>query len=158
MLSGETAMGDYPVRAVQMLDAIIREAEGAREATPIVVPEGSVWSAHGRALCEAAVTLAERANASAIVALTAAGKTARLLAALRPHAAIVAVTPHQSTAAHLALVWGVTPIVTSPASLDAARAAIAAQNLIAPGSTIVLVSMRPTLDQAGRNFVGVERY
>jgi pyruvate kinase len=158
MLSGETAMGEYPVRAVQMLDAIIREAEAARETTPTIVPEGAIWSAHGRALCEAAVTLAERANASAIVALTVAGKTARLLAALRPHAAIIAVTPHQATAAHLALVWGVTPLVTAPASLDAARAAIEARQLISPGSTIVLVSMRPQLDQEGRNFVGVERF
>jgi len=158
MLSGETAMGEYPVRAAQMLDTIIREAEAVREATPAIVPEGPAWNIHGRAICEAAVTLAERASASAIVALTMAGNTARLLAALRPRAAIIAVTPNQATAAHLALVWGVTPIVTDSVSLDTAHAAIDARQLIPAGSTIVMVSMGPHLDEAGRNFVRVERF
>ena len=158
MLSGETAIGDYPVRAVRMLDAIMRDAEASLEAAATVVPVGPGWSTHGRALCEAAVTLAESAKASAILALTISGKTARLLAALRPCAALIAVTPHASTAAHLGLVWGVTPIVTTPASLDGARAAIQARGLITPGSTIVLVSMRPGLDQQGRNFLSVERF
>jgi pyruvate kinase len=157
MLSGETAMGDHPARTVRVLDAIIREAEAAREPTPMIVPEGPAWSAHGRALGEAAVTLAAHAGAAALVAVTSAGKTARLLAALRPRAAIIAATPSASTAARLSLVWGVTPVVTSAASLDAVREAILARRLLAPGSTVVFVSMHPQLDQHGRNVVRVER-
>lgn len=156
MLSGETAMGDYPARTVRVLAAIMREAEAAREPTPMIVPEGPAWSAHGRALGEAAVTLAEHAGAAALVAITSAGKTARFLAALRPRAAIIAATPSPSTAARLSLVWGVTPVVTTAASLDAVREAILAKQLLAPGSTVVFVSMHPQLEH-GRNVVRVER-
>jgi pyruvate kinase len=73
--------------------------------------EAAGWSAHGRALCEAATALAARAGAAAIVAVTEGGRTARILAALRPQARILAATPNVATAARLALVWGVTPIV-----------------------------------------------
>ena len=85
MLAGETASGAFPVESVRTLDAIIREAE---QLPPLaVVSERSLMHAeHGRALCEAAVTLADRGQASAIVAVTRGGNTARMLATFRPAA------------------------------------------------------------------------
>ncbi len=85
MLAGETAIGEFPVRAVETLAAIICEAE--RLPSPELTVTGSVPSAasrHGRAICEAAVTLATTGQAEAIVAVTREGKTARLLSCLRP--------------------------------------------------------------------------
>src|SRR4029078_13109966 len=78
MLAGETASGAYPVKAVETLYAITREAE---QLPPLAVPSlGSLMHAeHGRALCEAAVTLADRGHAVAIVAVTREGNTARML-------------------------------------------------------------------------------
>jgi len=157
MLAGETAAGRYPVRAVETLDAIIREAERALEPEPLRVPDGAGWSEHGRALCEAAVALAARARASAIVAVTEAGKTARLLAAMRPGARILAVTPNAPTAARLALVWGVTPITLADTSPAALGPQLLARGLLATGAVIVIVSMRATLDREGGNFLQVER-
>jgi pyruvate kinase len=157
MLSGETAMGDYPVRTVQTLTAIISAAEASREATPAVALEGTEWSAHGLALCEAALTLAERAQASAIVAVTAAGNTARLLAALRPRATIVAATPNERTAAQLSLVWGITPVVTGATTLDAVRDAIRSSGAIHTGETVVFVSMETALGVGNRNFLRIEK-
>ncbi len=83
MLAGETASGAFPVESVQTLDAIIREAE---QLAPLAVPfTGRLMHAeHGRALCEAAVTLADRGQATAIVAVTRGGNTARMLATFRP--------------------------------------------------------------------------
>ena len=85
MLAGETAIGRFPARAVQTLDAIIRDAE----LTPSFMPERRVDMAraadHAQALCEAAVMIANRDDAQAIVAVTRGGGTARRLAALRPH-------------------------------------------------------------------------
>ena len=77
MLAGETAIGDYPVKSVQTLAAIICEAErvplvGATAALALPPPA----SRHGRALCEAAVTLASTGQADAIVAITRKGHTA----------------------------------------------------------------------------------
>jgi pyruvate kinase len=87
MLAGETAAGAYPVKAVQTLDVIIREAESMPPVRKLG-DSARLLSGHSHAVCEAAVTLAERDEAAAIVAVTRAGKTARVLSALRPRAPI----------------------------------------------------------------------
>src|SRR5262245_34930857 len=113
MLADETADGKFPVRAVQTLDLIIRDAES--------VPVGSrhlertkLLSGHALAVCESAVTLAERGEAAAIVALTRGGQTARVLSALRPRVTIFAATHRDDVARCLALVWGVVPVPADP--------------------------------------------
>ena len=108
MLAGETASGAFPVRAGETLDAIIRDAEVL---PPAAIPfVGSLMHAeHGRALCEAAVKLADRGHATAIVAVTREGNTARMLAALRPNARILAATDSDRVARRLMLYRGVRP-------------------------------------------------
>jgi pyruvate kinase len=157
MLAGETAVGRHPARAVAVLDTIVREAETTPATIEVAVTDGVGSPEHGRALCEAAVTLAARAGASAIVALTEAGNTARMLAALRPAARILAATPSRQTASRLALVWGVTPVVIPDTTLASVRETIVARGLVPAGAVIVLVSMQPALGREGRNFVQVER-
>src|SRR6478609_10831386 len=118
MLSGETAAGSYPVRAVETLDLVIRDAESVPQAVrfaPAIDPGGLL---HSRALCESAVTLATTGHADAIIAVTRGGKTARLLSALRPGAPIVAATEHQAIASSLALFWGVTPVLTAERDVE----------------------------------------
>src|SRR5262249_16002762 len=68
MLAGETAAGAYPVRAVQTLDAIIREAESSPDFLRAASPPDGRHADHAQALCDAAVMLADRGNARAIVA------------------------------------------------------------------------------------------
>ncbi len=105
MLAGETAAGTYPLKAVQTLDLVLRDAE--RIVAPFVsLEEAHVRAPHGQAMCEAAMTLADRGHASAIVAVTRGGKTAGLLSALRPGTPIVAATDQPVVARRLALSWG----------------------------------------------------
>ena len=111
MLAGETAAGAYPVKAVQTLDVVIREAESM----PPIRRQGDqarLIGGHAHAVCEAAVTLAERGDAAAIVAVTRGGKTARVLSALRPRAPIYAATDEANVSRRLALSWGVVPVLT----------------------------------------------
>ena len=163
MLAGETAVGKFPERAVRTLDAIIREAEravgetGRFDALHRVDPAKLATSEHAIALCEGAAALAARAGASAIVAMTQAGKTARLLAALRPSARIIAGTPNIRTAASLALIWGVMPIVVETPTLQAVRDAILARGLVERGSILVFVSIHPALGREDANFMHVEK-
>ncbi|HUL75206.1 MAG TPA: pyruvate kinase [Vicinamibacterales bacterium] len=157
MLAAETSVGKYPVKSVEALDLIIREAEGALDPSVRVVPDGLTGAEHSRALCEAAVTLAERARASAIVAVTEAGNTARLLASMRPTVRILAATAHSKTAARASLVWGVTPIVTSDAALPAIRDLLLARGLVPSGAAVVFIAMRQVLGRDGANYVQVER-
>lgn len=157
MLAGETAAGQFPVRAVQMLQAIICEAEGTL-ASPVVVPADAEASRRpGRPLCEAAVALAKRSGAVAIVAITKAGKTPRMLASMRPDAHILAATLQQRTAAQLSLTWGVTPFITDEITIPKVRDVLRARQMVAPGDVVVFVSMSPRLSDEGRNFIHVEQ-
>jgi pyruvate kinase len=157
MLAGETSVGRYPVRAVSTLDAIIREAEAALDPSARVIADPLVGSEHGRALCEAAVTLAERSRAAAIVAVTEAGRTALVLASLRPTARILAATPQVKTARRTALVWGVTSVVTSETNLATIRDVLVSRALVPTGAAVVFVAIRPVLGRDDANFVHVER-
>jgi pyruvate kinase len=161
MLAGETAVGAYPVRAVQTLDAIIRDAEGVvssesqRQRAPIT-------DDHARALCVAAVTLADRAAAQAIVAVTRGGTTARSLSALRPRAPIIAATERQQPARRLTLHWGVMPICMPIGdNLDEASTRIGeqlvARGVATAGATAVFVSINPDLARRDANYLKIHR-
>lgn len=157
MLAGETAAGAFPVRSVRMLDAIILDAESVPrqgEAVPAIDPTGSL---HGRALCEAAVTLASTGHADAIIAVTSEGKTARLLSSLRPPALVHAATPTDDVAASLALCWGVRAFVTDGRDVERLGQVIRERDLLPAGATVVFVSVSPQLTRADANFLNVQR-
>ncbi|CAB1082643.1 Pyruvate kinase (EC [Olavius algarvensis Delta 1 endosymbiont] len=110
MLSEETAMGEFPVEAVTILDRIARATEAQllersliREPLPDLLPRTE--SAISRAAC----WLAEDLQAPAIVAGTSSGSTARLVARFRPPCPVIGLTPHIPTQRQLTLSWGVRP-------------------------------------------------
>ena len=160
MLSGETAVGAFPARAVETLAAIIGEAETCNP--PVALPPAEPCGDHTEALCEAAVTLANRSGARAIVAVTRGGTTARRLSALRPRAPIVAACGDEVTARRLALYWGVLPAQT-PIGEDVEMAGmLIAEDLAARGFLprevpVVFVSLNPDLSRADANFLKVHR-
>jgi pyruvate kinase len=162
MLAGETAAGKFPIKAVQTLDLIINDAE-QMPAASVVPPEDShLLSGSGLALCEAAVTLADRSGATAIVAVTRGGKTAQVLSALRPRAPIYAATGTSDVARQLALSWGVVPIVGDlgddvAQALDRITEMLITRRLITPASVIVVVSISPDLAHVPSNFLKLQR-
>ena len=152
MLSGETAVGKYPIRAVEVLDLVIRDAELIPPAMSVPIEPRMPAPPHSRPICEAAVTLANKGEAAAIVAITRGGKTARLLSALRPRAPIYAVTDQQPIARRLALHWGVVPVMaTVSADVNEIAARVGGQlverGVIPPASVIVLVRVTPDLSE-----------
>lgn len=161
MLAGETAVGTYPVKAIQILDLVLRDAE--RTPTPrIALQEAHVRAPHGQAICEAAVTLAERGHAAAIVAVTRGGKTAALLSALRPSTTIVAATDQEPVFRRLALSWGVAPLLADlSGDIDVAASRIGAtlvsRGIVPAGSAVVLVSMSPELGTGPSNFLKLQK-
>jgi pyruvate kinase len=163
MLAGETAIGVDPVRAVQTLDRIIRDAESVPSGAPhATAADTQILPAHGQAICDAALTLAQHASASAIVAVTRGGKTARVLSNLRPPVPIVAVTERDRIARRLMLSWGVVPVIADLSGDVGAVAARLGQELVkrgvvAVGDPIVLVSVTPDLAPGPSNFLKVHR-
>jgi pyruvate kinase len=124
MLSGETAAGRYPVQAVEMMDAIIREVESdyvedlSREFSELKSVGDEVWP-FSNAAARAAAELTTHLPLKAVVVFTQDGRSAGLLAEHRPRAPILAVTSDVRVARRLALEWGVIPrIEVPPESLD----------------------------------------
>jgi pyruvate kinase len=161
MLAGETAAGEYPVKAVQTLVSIIREAESIPPARQEITGRG-LLSPHAHAVCEAAVTLAESGDAAAIVAVTRGGKTARVLSALRPRAPIYAASDDAAVLRCLSLVWGVVPTLTDLSDEVNATATRIGNELvnrgaIAAGSVIVVVSVTDDISSGPSNFVKLQR-
>jgi pyruvate kinase len=144
MLSGETAVGAYPVESVAYMDRIARAVEpslGYRHE----LPEADDAPGIGRAMSNAACDLAETLRAAAILVPTATGRTASAVARLRPRRPIVALTHNQFAVQQMALEWGVIPLLVSQAndvedlwglSIGAAREA----GLVSPGDRIVLTA------------------
>ncbi len=109
MLSGETAVGAYPIEAVSYMDRISRAVEpslGYRHQMPDPGEETTV----GRAMSNAACDLAEALGARAILVPTATGKTASAVARLRPRRPIVGLTHNRYALQQMALEWGVIPV------------------------------------------------
>lgn len=159
MLAGETAVGSFPIRAVQTLDIVIRDAELMPSANTVAPARDPIGSQHGRALCEAAVTLATAGQADAIVAVTSEGKTARLLSSLRPPAPIIAATPDPSVAGSLTIMRGVHPFVTSSLAVPVLRQELLERGLISSGALVVFANVSPELHDAegNTNFLNVQR-
>jgi pyruvate kinase len=165
MLAGETAAGQFPVRAVQTLDAVIRDAEQLLPGERVVPQEDVSGRHHGRALCEAAVTLASTAHADAIVAVTRGGKTPRLLASLRPMMQVFSATDVHAVAGWSSLLWGITPLMTQAAQMTPALAPssqleeletlLIEAGLIQPGALLVFVNVNADLERTDANFIHV---
>jgi pyruvate kinase len=157
MLAGETAVGAWPARTVHTLATIIVEAEQSPPVDPIAPAVDPTGSTHGRALCEAAVTLARVGHADAIVAVTREGKTARLLSSLRASVPIGAATANTRVAGALALFRGVRPVVTEERDIERLERFIVDTGLIRPGAVAVFISVSPDLTRADANFLNVQR-
>ncbi len=149
MLSGETAAGQYPVLTVQTMVKIAERAEASWGATIYAREQlkplpGEIAEAVAHATRQTAADL----GAAAIITPTASGATARLVSKYRPDAPIVAVTPSVMTQRQLALVWGVTPLlsrrVTSTDELiaDAIQAA-QARGVCQQGDVVVITAGSP---------------
>jgi pyruvate kinase len=157
MLAGETAAGAYPVRAVETLAAVIEDAESMPRTDRVVLSVDPIGSRHGRALCEAAVTLSTTGEAAAIIAVTREGKTARLLSSLRPAAAIYAATSNVRVAGTLTLWRGVVPVMTEERNPERLEQILLDRHIMPAGSVVVFINVSPDLSRNDANFLNVQR-
>ena len=108
MLSNETAVGDYPVEAVETMATIARRIE---RDYPQKAIESHLPSTIPNAISAAVSSIARQLDAAAIIPLTKSGSTANNVSKFRPPTPILATTSEKSVARRLQLVWGVTPIL-----------------------------------------------
>ncbi len=145
MLSGETAVGAYPVESVAAVDEIALAVEPSLPFRH----EFSGWRANystvTEAVTHAACDMAELLDASAILVPTASGGTASDVARQRPRRPVIAVSHRDETAQRLALEWGVVPRRIEPeteveALWDRALEAAVETGLVWPGDQIIITA------------------
>lgn len=161
MLSAESASGKYPVKCVQVMDEIIREAEKNLRFYHAISFEDE-FSSVAEAIAASCCLSAKKLNASAIVCLTTSGKTARLISSFRPRARIIAVTHLASTLNRLELVWGIQTLKIDPYdSSDDAMAHIEREllqlGLVKAGDRVILSMGLPVLERGTTNALRVYR-
>ena len=159
MLSGETAIGKYPVQSVEIMDAIIRQAEAqlekwghwhgeVGEGVEEALAAGKPTHDDALSITRAARELAHDRNVAAIAVFTQTGRTAHLMAKARPSVPILAFTPVERTYRQLPLLWGVTPYLvpysnTLEDMLDCVEDTIVSDTPIQRGQQVVLISGFP---------------
>ncbi|HEX2687026.1 MAG TPA: pyruvate kinase [Kofleriaceae bacterium] len=148
MLSGETASGLYPVDAVKTMARIIDEIErSAYYRANVLVPDLQL-AVPANAIAHAAMTAARAMKIKTIVAVSESGGAARLISEYRPDSNIVCLTTNEVSFRRLALIWGVTPVLISPAAtteelLDGVEATMIERNLAQPGENVLITMAVP---------------
>jgi pyruvate kinase len=149
MLSAESASGRYPAEAVRVMSRIIAHTEadpGYREVIDASSSKPQAVSADAIGVAVRSVT--HLLNAAATVAYTSSGYSAMRVARERPFAPIVGMTPNQSAARRLALVWGVQAVLCAevqdvPEMSELAVSTALTEGFAQPGQTIVIAAGLP---------------
>ena len=162
MLSGETAVGKYPIETVQRMKSIAKEAESDFNYRAFFEYHSQRdYHDVSSAVAMAAVKTAYSANAKAIFAFTASGTTARLVSRLRPGMPIVAVTPNLTVYHQLALNWGVVPVYlegcrSAKEAFAAASSYSLTHGIISFGDLVVVTAGAPFGKKGSTNMMLVE--
>ena len=158
MLSGETAVGRYPVAAVQEMATIIDEVERSEIFGRRPAPERVSEYSFSNAIARAAVTAAADLQLKALAVYTETGHSAILASADRPDAAIVAFSRHARVLQRLALRWGVIPVYAEwvhgiDGVVSQAERVLLEQQLVKPGDDIGITFGMQDMTGPGRTDV-----
>ena len=155
MLSGETAGGKYPVEALAAMLEIVTEAEASIDYWKrfqkqlVVTTSNNINDAITHTCCLTARDL----NATAILAASSSGRTARMICRFRPACPVAALTMHEKTRRQLSICWGVIPFLTGEVNSTDRIFSLSAEvavkeGLVQPGDTVVITAGVP-LGQSG---------
>jgi pyruvate kinase len=169
MLSGETAMGAYPVAAVEAMARIAKRAEESailrtgplsQDVLDLVVDDSDADTDHKTdAITTAAVRIAETCGVKAIVCATASGYTARMMARHRPLAPVVCISPYERALKYSAFMWGVRGVLAETRSggadelFESAVQIAASMGLATTGDSVVVTAGLPLGGGAGHSNV-----
>ena len=163
MLSGETAAGQYPYEAVNIMDRIIARVEQDDGWRAMIEASRAAPEANAAdAIAAAARQVAHTISASAICAFTASGSTALRAARERPEAPIIGLTPSTTTARRLAVVWGAHAVTVAEVSsmtetVNTATRVARAEGFASSGQEIIVIAGVPFGQPGTTNALRVAR-
>lgn len=155
MLSEETATGNYPINAVQMMERIANSIESVLDTKQL--REHDIQTP-AYAIAHAACEMAVDTRARVIATFTKSGATARLISQLRPQVSIIALTQHAHVYNQLTLLWGTTPLMLTEVSdsistLNVVEQTLLRRGLVAAKDNIVITGGLPIAARGPANFV-----
>jgi pyruvate kinase len=163
MLSGETAVGKYPIETVRMMRQILLQAESSLtyktlDWSSVSHTGDNVTDAISQATCD----IAEELNVAAILTATSSGFTARMVSRHRPLTPIIGVTSSPRAYHTLALSWGVLPVLTpavhnTDETLTSAVQTALDHQVVKPGDLVVITAGVPTGIAGNTNLLKVHR-
>lgn len=162
MLSGETASGDYPIEAVEMMASIAAVTESALHYENLLLGKGDRLSVATMtdSISRATAQIAYELDVAAIIASSETGYTARMLAKYRPKSRVIAVTPHEISARRMQLYWGVEALVgdsmqnTDEMVNNTVLTALNAE-MIKPGDMVIITAGVPVGTAGSTNLINV---
>ncbi|MDT3696073.1 MAG: pyruvate kinase [Ignavibacterium sp.] len=163
MLSGETSVGKFPVKAVQIMNDIVIQAEQHAEdkiSEYFISPDNlkeKLFDSVGKAV----VDISRQINAQAIVVFTFEGRTAKIISKYKPDAKIIAISNSFNTMNNLCLRWGVTSIYCEQINkeqieIDDAKELILESNLAKKGDLIIFTAGAPYSEKSRANWLRFE--
>lgn len=162
MLSAETAMGKFPIEAVSVMKEVAAETETDPKYTQAIAlpPSDGTDIDTSHAIAAAAREIGDRAKIAAICCFTQSGTTAQLVAREKPNLPIIALTPQESTARRMNLVWGLCSVIVPEASRFKEAAGFASQEtqrlgFAEAGDEVVVTAGLPVLEEGSTNILRV---
>jgi len=161
MLSAETATGQHPVEAVEIMTRIAERTERSVSGTHADW-ERQAMAGFPDAISDAACYAARILKAKAIVAFTQSGFTARLISQGRPEVPIIALTPDVTVQRRLALLWGVSSrlvrkVKTTDEMIEEIEATLLGDGTVAPDDVLVIISGAPMWVTGTTNLLKLHR-
>jgi pyruvate kinase len=159
MLSGESAIGKYPVKAVEMLARIARDIEAQIQ----FINNPPAQNDETHALSEALNAIDQTLDLRCIAAFTSSGYTALIASGERPKAPVIAFTPNLEVYHRLNLIWGVKPILlerevdTFEELTKQAENYLLSRNLAKSDDKILIMGGIPTQIAGGTNFLKIHK-
>ncbi len=157
MLSGESAVGAFPVRAVEMLARIASDVEQDLQ----FINEPAAQNDETHAISEALNAIDQTLDLKYIVCFTETGYTATIASGERPNAMVVACTPKETVYHWMNLIWGVKPILLDafPHSFEemvtTAEISLRSRHLVEPGDKLLVMGGVPANTPKGTNFLKI---
>jgi pyruvate kinase len=145
MLSGETAMGEHPIGAVQTMARIIEEVESSTDAPAVfAMRRPTTTPGFEHAAAHAAARAAIDFGLKAIVVYSATGRSAAYVSAFRPRSAILGFSPNPKVLSRMPILWGVRPVAidkveSAEAAIRQVESCLLAEGLVSPGDQAAMV-------------------
>ncbi len=163
MLSGETSVGAYPIKAVETMNDILKKAETNfpfHKSIDYFIPDNiqdKLFDSVGKAVVE----ISNRINAEAIVVFTEMGRTAKLISKYKPNCKILAISNKFDTMNKLSLYWGVIPIFCEKIDkekifIDEAKKKILELGLVKKGDLLLFTAGTPHSEKSRVNWLDFE--